>query len=63
MQIKNYLSYCWPVYFSKEGLGAYLLYIKINKQTKKKHKKKKAKLQTTKITGQIQSPVMLIREF
>ena len=31
---KNYPSYCWPVYFSKEGLDAYLLYIK--KKIKKK---------------------------
>lgn len=63
-QIKNYLSYCWPVYFSKEGLDAYLLYIKKANQAKKKktQKQKKAKLQT-KITGQIQSLVMLIREF
>lgn len=55
--MKNYLSYCRPVYFSKEGLGAYLLYI-----TKKKKKRQKAKLQA-KLAGQIQSSVTLIREF
>lgn len=56
-QIKNYPSYCWPVYFSKEGLECiFALY------NKKKEEKEKAKLQT-KITGQIQSPVVLIREF
>lgn len=38
-QIKNYLSYCWPVYFSKEGLDAYLLYIKKANQVKKNPKK------------------------
>lgn len=38
-QIKNYPSYCWPVYFSKEGLDAYLLYIK-KKQTKNRRKRK-----------------------
>lgn len=26
-QLKNYSTYCWLVYFSKEGLGTYLLYI------------------------------------
>lgn len=48
-QIKNYPSYCWPVYCSKEGLDAYLLYIKKNPtEQKKRQKKKQAKLQTEK---------------
>lgn len=34
-QMKNYPSYCWPVYFSKEGLDAYLLYIKKKKEEEK----------------------------
>lgn len=60
-QIKNYPSHCWPVYFSKEGLDAYLLYTK-KKTNKKTEEKEKAKLQT-KTTGQIQSLGILIREF
>lgn len=39
-QIKNYPSYCWPVYFSKEGLDAYLLYILKNQPNKKRRKSK-----------------------
>ena len=42
-QMNNYPSHCWPVCFSKEGLDAYLLYIKKKKKGKKRRKEKKKK--------------------